>query len=262
VHLAKGVSIGWYPVSEYEYKLGVVAQALGEEAEARFRFERALELNPNRPNTRLQLAELYARAGESGKAADQWNAVAQAEPDLMKGLWAGFGDALAVAGRASEAVEAYRAARSESPTDAKIAMNLGMLLAQSGDLSEAETLLRDAQRLAPELVEAEANLGLILATQGRFAEAETQLAGAVAKNPRLSGVWSALANVRFELGKPDAAFQAFREGLRQNPSDPSLAREYAARAAALGRVNQERAALSTAPDALGAFDRASASPAP
>ncbi|MCI1293575.1 MAG: tetratricopeptide repeat protein, partial [Acetobacter sp.] len=80
------------------------------------------------------------------------------------------GEALQLAGKQQEALQAYATALRKSPDDPRTLSNCGGLLCEMGDFSSALQLLRKATDLAPDFADAWSNFGNSLLQSQMFSE--------------------------------------------------------------------------------------------
>ena len=103
-------------------------------------YEKALAIDPSHPPSLFRLGALSTEAGEHEQAMDYWQRYVDATGGTAAG-WTNLAVAAEVAGRSSEAEEAYRNAITADATDRTARVNLGMLLARDGRLQEAAAQL-------------------------------------------------------------------------------------------------------------------------
>lgn len=115
--------------------------------------------------------------------------------------WSNLGIVLAGAGRAEEAVAAYREALRVRPDHSEANNNLGGLLLSAGRTDAAVPLLETAVRVDPSYVAAHMNLGYARRQQGRLSEALVHYKNAVTQDPRDGEARYALAEVYRDLGR-------------------------------------------------------------
>jgi len=153
--------------------LGSAYAGMGHYGIAASFFTRVLEGDPSQAVVAIQLADLYARADESGKARDV----------LQRSIAA-------------------------NPRDAGLRMALGRVEEHEGDLAAAESAYRGAV-LASDTAQTNRRLAQFLERAGRHIEAELILRRLDARNP---GQPSALAEFEISAGRaPSAAQRYLRE---------------------------------------------------
>jgi predicted O-linked N-acetylglucosamine transferase (SPINDLY family) len=124
------------------------------------------------------------------------------------------------AGRAVQAVAAYRQAIALDPNRPEFHNNLGLMLQALNKLPDAAAAYRKAIALAPGMREAHFNLGLALAAMGRPADAAAAYRQALALMPEYAELHYNLANTLLALGDPDAAIDSYRRAIALKPAYP------------------------------------------
>ena len=128
-------------------------------------------------------AERMARAGDTLRALEAFQALAAANPDDFDSLvW--LGRLLTRVGRRAEAIDLLRdvIARSPRQVDARVA--LGAALLTSGRVEDAYAVVQDAEALEPNSADVLALKGRILRHLGRPSDAYVALDAAHALSPR------------------------------------------------------------------------------
>jgi Tfp pilus assembly protein PilF len=123
--------------------------------EAIAQFQHALELQPNYPAARYNLANTLAAVGRFLEAATAFGAVLASTPadqaarEQLQAVLLRIGDDAASTGRLAEAAESYRELAGLDPGNADIRNNFGILLAQKGDLNGAVEQFEAALKANP-----------------------------------------------------------------------------------------------------------------
>ncbi len=192
-----------------------------------------------------------------------------------------LGRALQSRGRASEALEHYRAAIALRPSFASPYVNLGGALESLGQPEAAIESYRRAIEVEPGLAFAHANLGAALGALGRHGEAAEVLAAGLVAAPSDAGLLANAALNDLALGERARAVERFRRALEVEPGlighpqalyfawlmatdpDPACRDGELARRIAVDAVRQSGArapmsleALAAAQAELGRFDQA------
>lgn len=113
------------------------------------------------------------------------------------------------------------------PGNVRALNNLGNALARAGRTTEALTPLLDALHLKPDSATAHGNLGNVLDLMGRLPEAETEMSMALQFDPKNNKARYNLGNVLLRLGKNAEAVVQLREASRLEPNDPVIRHNYA-----------------------------------
>lgn len=129
----------------------------------------------------------------------------------------GAAAALALRGRANEAIAGYRQALALTPGFAKGHTELANLLCEQGRLEEAITHLRRAIDFAPTFAEPHNCLGNILKRKGMVAGAAQLYAQAIAIDPAYAEARNNLGVALIALRRATEAIAHFREAVRIKP---------------------------------------------
>ncbi len=218
-------SMALFPIAEWKYKLGVTAQFRGDFETARKQFRKALELDPNRPNTRLQLAHLSYIAGDFETAQREFGLVIESKTDLGA-LWSEYAESLLRLGKNREALGAFNRAVSSDPDRLSNLLNKGMLLAQSGELESGAEAIELYVSKNPTDSVGHLNLGLIRATMGRADEAIASLDQAIRLKRDSGAAYIAKAQLLASKGKPDEAFRDALIAIRFEPHSLSVVSDF------------------------------------
>jgi protein O-GlcNAc transferase len=168
------------------YTLGKVYQAEGALTKGLFNFRRALELEPGRLETYL---ELIATLGQLG--------------------------------RHDQARQMAARAAAQFPKHAEIPTKLALMLVAAGMLDEAEVLLRSALALNPNYVLALYNLAKLSDERGDPGAALEIYRKAFSIDPAFEPAVFNLAELELRLGSVDSAIAVIDTLLGQNPHDAS-----------------------------------------
>jgi tetratricopeptide (TPR) repeat protein len=152
---------------------GWIRQGNADPDEARNDYRRALELDPDRDDARLSLAQLLLRDG-SREALTQFEYLITRLPDNLD-VMVGLAEAYRVLGEPEKARGLLDAVLAKDPGNAKGLSELGALTFADGDVKKGEVLLRKAIEADPANLDAHYLLYLCLVQQpGREAEAAEQ----------------------------------------------------------------------------------------
>jgi tetratricopeptide (TPR) repeat protein len=199
---------------------GFAAMQRGDVAAARAAFERERELRPESPKPWMNLGQLEMDAGNPARAAECF---AEAQKRDPAGWFPSYQAGLALdrAGRAAEAVEAYKSVLSRNERVAEAHNNLAWLLADLEiDPVLAEVHARRAAELAPDNANVLGTLGWAQCKSGLLDEAAVSLERAKKLEPRDAMKRYLLGVVRLERGEKAAARAELTEALRLDPAFP------------------------------------------
>ncbi len=127
--------------------LGGLQVLQGQEPEAIETFRRSLELDPERLDPRLKLANALARRGSFEEAIDHYDYILGVDPDLSKVLVL-RATARINLGQRQPALADFRQALVAAPEDPEPRLRFAEALEHFGDAAGAAALRRDAARLA------------------------------------------------------------------------------------------------------------------
>jgi tetratricopeptide (TPR) repeat protein len=176
---------------------------------------------PENARAHNDLAEAMLAAGEPTKAAAEFVAAAQVDPDYAPAQY-NLGVTLLDSGRPAEAIPHLERALSAPRHQAEIHLYLGEAYERTGERVGAVDQYREALRLAPENAEAAFGLGNNLAAQGRYAEAVGAFRLAVARAPNHVGIRNNLANALMFSGRVEEAIVEYRETLKRDPDNATV----------------------------------------
>jgi tetratricopeptide (TPR) repeat protein len=183
---------------------------------------------PGNPRAHNDLAEAMLAAGEPAKAAAEFAAAVQVDPDYAPARY-NLGVTLLDSGRPQEAIPHLEQALAAPRHQAELHLYLGEAFERTGQRAGAVSHYGEALRLDPGNVEAAFGLGNNLAAQGRYAEAVDALRLAVARAPDQVLIRNNLANALLFSGRVEEAIAEYREALKRDPENVAV-RENLARA--------------------------------
>lgn len=204
---------------------GLALHRQGRLSEAESLYRQALAAWPDAPEALNLLGALLAQQGgarlaEGISCLEKAVVAAPQRGDLRLNL----GHALRMAGRAEQALTAYRAARETLPQQAPGKANQQAILAEGNLLEELDrpgeaVALYEAAARSPDLL---FSLGSALNKLGRLDDAEAALEEALAQVPDFAQAHGNLGGIRLKRGKAEAAAASYRRGLAAAPSEPLL----------------------------------------
>ncbi len=188
---------------------GVLLEQAGKLEEAVAEHEKALQINPQDVQARINLISLYGRLG-----------------------------------RVEKAEEHYRAILAVNPNRAEAHYNYGVLLFGQQKYAEAEQAFERALQINPYHAEAHNNLGYLLERQGRLEDARKQYEAAIADRPEYRLAHFHLGRLLVNQRRYDEAIRHLLKTV--TPEDDSTPGYLYALAAAYGRAGDRRNALTYA----------------
>jgi Flp pilus assembly protein TadD len=196
--------------------LGLIRARGGDAAAGEQLIRRSIEISPDDPNLRLNLATFLRRHGRLADAAHAYRRALQLDPSR---LGARYGLALSLngLGRFAEAEAECRALLSASPREARGWSALGAILTSRNRLPEAESAYRRALALNPRLGPVHQQLGALLARLDRAEEALSALARAHSLGTRGFELSLARARALAQLGRLAEAEGEFAQAVQVAP---------------------------------------------
>lgn len=256
-------------------KLAMAQARIGAYDAARYSLGRALDIDPDSPVARFNLAEVMRRQGQFAAAVEQYRRTLAVDPNYAKAhLGLGLANrqqgrpamesfrralqsdsllAEAHLGLGRESLDRRRAAQAAGhflqslridPDSAEANLNLGLAQARRGLQAEALAAFRHSATLDPSSSEAHYNLGVALARQGRSEEALPAFRQAVRLKPEDAEAHSNLGMAYSQLGRLEDAVEAFREAVRLRPDSARSYVNLGLTQARLGRTREAIEALS------------------
>lgn len=200
------------------------------------RLERATRADPLAVEARSALAEALLLAGRNEEAIEAWTAVVGQQSRWATG-WSNLGTALGRAGRPGDAVRALERAHALEPASPERLARLAFARHAAGDLEGAIRELRLlAERLGPERFPHAAALGLLLLQARRAPDARPWLAASRPEEAEYPEARIALVRLLAADGDREGAGRVLREAAARHP-----------RVAVLAAADPELAGLRAAP---------------
>jgi tetratricopeptide (TPR) repeat protein len=189
---------------------GVAYTQSGDSEKAIDVLTRAAALDPDLPETFLNLGFAHFQAKQTVPAANALRNAIRLAPNLAP-AHANLATLLNLQGDLPAARYHFEQALRFDPQNAEAALSLGLILFRAGDLPRAVTLYRQALRIKPDLPAAHFNLGLALYRQSLHAEAQPHLEAALKSNPNDHEAHFYHANILLQQGNRKAAATHFRK---------------------------------------------------
>ena len=172
------------------------------------------------------LGQALLLAGRASEAIPHLERAVRIAPWGREAL-ANLGLALMMAGRVEDALARYAQLVRLDPASPEGRFAYGSALAQARRHEEAIAELSAAVRLNPDYAEARQNLGLILLREGRLPEALEHLTQAVRLAPGMAAAHNSLGSALFTMGRTAEALAEFEVALRLDPSLAAVRRNVA-----------------------------------
>ncbi len=195
--------------------------------EAKQEFDRAMSLDPNRSETKLNLARYYNQRAKAEPAQAE-GLISQGEVAFRQvvdknpndsGARLAFADFFFVNKRAPEAEHQLLEAVKTNPKDQLVLLALRRFYESQQRFDEAEKYVVELANLDPDKSAGRAQIIDLHARRGRIQEAITEYQQLIKDNPKYLRAYSRLAELQMELGDMSGAMKQVEAALRQNPQD-------------------------------------------
>jgi len=182
----------------------------------------AADVDPDTATAYVDLGYYYQRHQEFLKAAEQFKKGIDIDPNNSECLIR-YAESLDMANEQDAAIDAYKAALINSPSEKAIPFNLGLLFfkranAVEGDevqkkkyMEEAVNYFEKAREIDPQIKEVYDLLGTLLLQLQQFDKAKEVLEQGVERFPESASVWQNLSFVYAKLGEQKKAEEAFEK---------------------------------------------------
>jgi len=213
----------WFP--ECYNSMGVMFNDKGEKKKAIDAFLNALELNPDYPYARLNLAKLLFETGRLDRALVHYNYLKYNKtlpPEILANVYNDLGVILMRSNKDKEAGQALLKAIKLEPDFAKAYTNLGILMAKEGKKDHAIQHFTKALKIDPGHLEVRYRLAAALADKGEYEKAISQYNYILSHSKEAD--LKLLASVHNDMGiiyanhdKTEQAKKHFKKALALNP---------------------------------------------
>ena len=173
--------------AEAHYRIGAMANELGNSDFAADRFRAALEENTAHPDAKRALATHHVNRGAAARAQ----------------------------GRIGDARRELEVAVRVDPDSAVAHLELGRTYEAEDRLDDALHAYEAAARVAPSNIDVQLVLGHAYLAEQRYDQAVTALTAALAGNPDRAEAYAWLGEAYFHQGRRDDATQAFDQAMRR-----------------------------------------------
>ena len=185
--------------------------------EAIIEYRNAIQIDPQRGDIRLKLADAYVEARDGGGALREYVRAADLLPDSLDAQLKA-GSLLLLAGAFEDARSRANNALSLDPTSVDALILLANTKAGLKDLDGALDEYQEAATLNPN-ERVYAGMGAVQLARGELTDAEASFRKAVAAAPDSVAVQLALANFLWSSRRQDEAEQAFKAALAIDPAN-------------------------------------------
>ena len=203
---------------------GLASLKLQETGNARLCFEKALSVDPELVDARVNLGFCLFEQGAWEEAKDCFCSVVAEHPDNPRAA-VGLARTLHRLGRADDGLEILKQSATRNPDKANVQAWLGRFLDFCGDSDSAEDHLRRALALAPGDARVKVWLATVLSSLNRCDEAEALLRDVLRIEPERGHAQHALGVVLLQKGTPHAALPVLEKALAFIQDDAILLRD-------------------------------------
>jgi len=192
-----------------QYTLGTVHQELGNRWKAAAQFRASTQLDPQYPEPYKALGDLFLAAPRRlfEQAVEAYDKAIQLRPFYGE-AWVGLGEAKAAKGDVDGAIGAYTKALAFNPINPRVHMSLGKIYyAEKGLYYESVTSYKKAIDLDPTAVEARMGLGEVYEDKGLYKEAMEEYKRVIDLDAKHTGAMYNLALVYEKVDPKEAVAQ-------------------------------------------------------
>ena len=189
-----------------QYTLGTVHQQLGNRWKAAAQFRASTQLDPQYPEPYKALGDLFLAAPRRlfDQAVEAYNKAIELRPFFGE-AHVGLGDAKAAKGDVDGAISAYTRALAFNPINPRVHMSLGKIYyAEKGLYYESVNAYKKAIDLDPASVEARMGLGEVYEDKGLYKEAMEEYRRVIELDAKHTGAMYNLALVYEKLDPKEA----------------------------------------------------------
>jgi tetratricopeptide (TPR) repeat protein len=211
-------------------RLGAALLKVGRIDAASLAYREALRVQPDWAAARFELASMLEQAGRTEEAIPHYRQGLARDPTHVTARENIVG-LLRSAGRHAEARShlefLIRTSSNTGQDRTMLRLKLADVQMEEGDFDAAIETYRAVLEASPRNVRARASLGFALLRAERFNEARQQLEGALALEPTIAAIHSALGLVASHEGRFHDALRFHHEALRLHPTDLEAANNLA-----------------------------------
>lgn len=196
--------------------LGVAYLLINKPAEGETCLRQALELEPNRASTKIELAGIDIRQGRNADARQLLNEAIQAAPKNFR-AYNLLADLEMAEGRKDKALEIYEKAAQANPADPSAPYKSGLLFVEKGDFAKAGTVAADLSSRFARFSEGTRLQGIIKYHTSKYSDAIPLLQKSIGMRAAPEAYYY-LGLCYYNQGDLELALSQFRIILDHNPS--------------------------------------------
>jgi tetratricopeptide (TPR) repeat protein len=215
---ALSAAIAIYPDSVHAHNNLGVALRTRDPERALTHLRRAVELDPEFAEARVNLASVLLDRGQTDEAQRALDAALALEPRDAATHFR-VGSALLQHGRLDEAASHFETTLALDPTHVGARNSLGVVRLRKGDPKAALAFFRDVLEREPDDADARSNLGTALVRLGRTDEGLRELVRALELEPRQADAHATLGAVLARQGHLDEAVDHFHKAMEADPDN-------------------------------------------
>ena len=197
--------------------LGVAFMRERQITQARGAFAEAVKANPNLPESRIALAELYLAEGSSDLALEQAQAAIQLNPRNVQAAIIS-GDAYLRKGDVAKSRQVFEAVAQALPKEAIGPYRLGLVARAEKNDTKALTYFEEALARKPAAIEPLTQIATIKIGQGKGSEARDRVTKQLAASPDNPHFYNLLGQLWLKAKDLGQAESAFKKAIELNSS--------------------------------------------
>ncbi len=190
-------------------------------------YRRALELDPNRDDTRWRLVEALITLSAYAEAAEHLERAIELQPGMVE-AYTQLGEIYEKQERYDEALQVYEQASLIAPHDPAHHSRVGRLYRRIGHLEEAVARFEKMAEMYPESAVAYDELGRCLSALGRHEEALQAYLEAIRREPETAEYCYNAGTAYKELKRYAEGAAMFRKAVQLQPDHTSAYKQWAA----------------------------------
>lgn len=176
-----------------------------------------MKLNPNLPESRTALAEIYLAEGSADMAIEQAQAAIQLNPRNVQAAIIS-GDAYLRKGDFAKGKQVFEAVAQALPKEAVGPYRLGLIARAEKNDAKALTYFEDALTRNPTAVDALAQIAMIKITRGKANEARERVNKQIEASPNNPQLYNLLGQLWMQAKNSGQAETAFNKAIELDPS--------------------------------------------
>jgi predicted TPR repeat methyltransferase len=215
----------------------VAAHQAGQFNEARTRYEKLLDCDPENPDALYLLGGIYYQNKNPRSAAELITRAIQSAPDRDY-FYTHLGLALNAMGNTDDAMDAFHSALAIDPQNPETYNMMGKVLRGKGETDEAIDAFQRAIDLDPEYIDAYHNLGGVFLKQNQAEKAISLFKQLLEIKPDLVETRNRLGKALLFLGRIPEAIGAFKKCIETDPENTQAYQNLGAAFELAGKQNE------------------------